>query len=102
MKQEILNWLAAGQPYEEGVKLYTRFGHNATLLKNFSRKPTGQRKQMLAYKLVKLAGISEKYINNPSAIPKTQSEPAKKSSVKKVQKTSAETQWKGKIPFKEL
>ena len=45
IKDEVLSWLRAGQPYEEGVDLYAKHCNNATLLKNFQRKDTESRKE---------------------------------------------------------
>lgn len=105
MKEKILNWLANGQPYEEGVQLFAEYGHNATLLKNFSRKATRQRKSMLAYKLVKLAKLPEKYITaSPASLTKVQNQTNQSGNPQppKKQPPTAETQWKGKIPYKDL
>ena len=112
MKQEILNWLYDGQPYEEGVKLYAKYGHNSTVLKNLSRKETSSRKDKLAYKLVTMAKLPEHYINmDPEKLPiqkvntNTNSKPSqspKKSPDPRNIKLPALTQWKGTIPFKKL
>lgn len=118
MKEKVLIWLQSGQPYEEGVQLFAEYGHNATLLKNFSRKATKQRRAMLAYKLVKLAGLPEKYITaSPASLPniKTQNKPATGSSQKSQNIKKGESHpdvtlssskgvegWKGKIPYKDL
>lgn len=109
MKDKILAWLKAGKPYEEGVRLYAEYGHNSTVLKNFSRKSTDVRKAKLAYKLVvKIAGLPEKLINmDPEQISEGDSIKVD-IKINGAQKTdghsehSEESKWKGKIPYKEL
>lgn len=121
IKSEIFDWLAAGQPYEEGVQIYAKYGNNSTVLKNFTRKETKTRKDKLAYKLVTIAGLPEKYITmDPGQLPVdiTNSKPrsqtpdlSRKTIVdihidgrqkSEASKGEASKQWKGKIPFKDL
>lgn len=119
MKQEILNWLAEGQPYEQGVELYAKYGPSSTVLKNFNRKENDMRKAKLAYKLVvKIANLPEKYITmDPEKLPKIQNKIQTHSSHQttqspgpnttnqpngKSQEQKAEEGWKGKIPWKDL
>lgn len=117
IKKDVLNWLRAGQPYDEGVQLYTEYGHNATVLKNLSRKETSTRRDKLAYKLVvKIAGLPEKYIKmDPKKLPGSKSKAKGKGKQLKSgtsknankslpvdPKPSYENAWKGKIPYKEL
>jgi len=58
MKEEIQNWFNKGQPYQEGVAIYMKYGRNPTLKKKFARKENKMFREKLAYELSKLAGIS--------------------------------------------
>jgi hypothetical protein len=69
MKEEIQNWFKKGQPYQEGVALYNKYGRNHTLKKKFAKKENAMFREKLAYKLAELAGISQtpvKKKSNPS------------------------------------
>lgn len=117
MKNEILQWLRDGQDYDTGVTLYAKYGHNKTVLKNFLRKETKDRKQKLAYKLVvKCAGFPDDYINmNVNKLPKPsnptlrepQGPPASekhepRSEALEDRNKEAAKSYKGKILFKDL
>lgn len=114
MKQEILEWLRNGQDYDSGVALYSKYGHNKTVLKNFLRKETKDRKQKLAYKLVvKCAGYPDTYITmNVNKLPKGENIViigAGKTDTKKTLRNEklitiefAAKSYKGKILFKDL
>lgn len=110
MKDEILNWLRSGQDYDSGVQLYAKYGHNKTLLKNFLRKPTENRKAKLAYKLVTIAKLPEAYITlNVNKLPKGEKltpNPTITGHTEPVEvfvtKNEAAKQYKGKILFKDL
>jgi hypothetical protein len=118
MKNEILNWLRSGQNYDDGVALYAKYGHNKTVLKNFLRKETKDRKAKLAYKLVvKCAGFPDSYINMPlSKLPQPSPEALEgrkpthepRSEALEDRNLSANSQqliaksYKGQIPFKDL
>ena len=118
MKEEILNWLRNGQDWNDGVALYAKYGHNKTVLKNFIRKETKDRKQKLAYKLVvKCAGFPDSYITmNVNKLPKGETKPRSEAledrktiapkdtssaSVSENHETAAKA-YKGKILFKNL
>jgi hypothetical protein len=100
-RKEILDWLRAGQPYEEGIQLFAKYSNNATVLKNFSRKMNQERKDKLAYKLVvKIANLPEKYIAlDPKKLPQgKKKDPKKPVDPKKGQNIKPNTETKGKTP----
>jgi len=105
MKEKILSWLRAGQPYEEGVRLYAEYGNNANVLKNLTRKQTKRGAEKLAYKLVRLAGLSEELIHTaPDTIHiETAIDGQTKTTIVPDPNIDTdEKKWKGKIPYKEL
>jgi len=108
IKDEVLSWLRAGQPYEEGVDLYAKHCNNATLLKNFQRKDTESRKEKLAYKLVMKAGLPEKFIHaKPSDLPgykatSKQSAPPKKETTPAQPQKQSKNKSDGKPMFRDL
>jgi hypothetical protein len=110
MKEEILQWLRSGQPYEQGVDLYAKYCNNATLLKNFQRSETKDRKEKLAYKLLIKAGLPEKFMFlKPQDIPgykkqdvKTQEKVQKIAPKTPAKEIVAEYKYAGKIPWGEL
>lgn len=114
MKNEILQWLRNGQDWNDGVALYAKYGHNKTVLKNFIRKETKDRKQKLAYKLVvKCAGFPDSYIAmNVNKLPKGENivivgagkpKVTREIQNKKLVLTEmASKAYKGKILFKDL
>jgi len=116
MQKEILEWLRNGQDWDAGVALYAKYGHNKTVLKNFLRKETKDRKAKLAYKLVSRAKLPESYITmnvnklpkgdtSTGSVPNKHQQPKTGHSEQREESITLETAskaYKGKILFKDL
>ena len=61
-RNEIIDWLTSHRPWDEGVLLYIRYGHNRMLRRYFRNPETSTARQMLIEELRKLAGLTERQL----------------------------------------
>lgn len=81
-KEAVLAWIQSGCNYDEGVKLYTQFGKNNFLRKDFLRKEKKYATKII-YELCKSAGLNYLQLKSEDNIPVIQEKVAEPKTIQK-------------------